>query len=72
MYAELTSASALLAPVIAGALEAEGIPTRLERPSLGTVYGLDTGEWATRVLVPAEDLERARTVLREAERNEAW
>jgi len=71
-YVPLTTRSAVLAAVLKGALEAEGLDVRLVRDSLGTVYGLDTGRFATRILVAEEDdLESARRLLDEAEGTEA-
>jgi len=70
-YVPLTTRSAVLAAVLKGALEAEGLDVRLVRDSLGTVYGLDTGRFATRILVAEDDLESARRLLDEAEGTEA-
>jgi hypothetical protein len=66
-YRSLTARPSVQARLIAGALEAEGLTVRLVRDALGLVYGLDSGAWATRVLVAEEDLERARTLLAEIE-----
>jgi len=62
-YRQITALPSVVAEVVRGALEAEGFDVRLERDSLGSVYGLDTGQWATRILVPAEQWARAREVL---------
>ena len=59
-----------LARIVAGALESEGIPVRLSRDGLGSVYGLQHGRFATRVLVAPEDLDRARALLDEIEASE--
>ncbi|MDQ3972879.1 MAG: DUF2007 domain-containing protein [Actinomycetota bacterium] len=66
-YRELTAMPFALATVVKGALEAEGLAVRLEREALAGVYGLDSGTFATRILVAAEDLERARALLAEVE-----
>ncbi|CAN5771617.1 MAG: DUF2007 domain-containing protein [Actinomycetota bacterium] len=63
----LTARPSVQAQLIKGALEAEGIVVRLDRDALGSVYGLDSGTFATRVLVPAVDVERARRLLAELE-----
>ncbi len=62
-YRQLTALPSALAHIVKGALEAEGISVVLERDSLGSVYGLDSGAWATRLLVEADQLDRARTLL---------
>ena len=62
-YRQLTALPSALAQIVKGALEAEGITVVLERDSLGFVYGLDSGAWATRLLVEAGQLDRARTLL---------
>lgn len=56
-----------VAAVVAGALESEGIGARCERDVLGTVYGLNAGAFATRVLVARADLPRAQALLDEIE-----
>jgi len=63
----LTARPSVQAQLITGALEAEGIAVRLDRDALGSVYGLDSGNFATKVLVPAGDVERARQFLAELE-----
>lgn len=63
----LTELPAPLAQIVKGALEAEGIPAFLERDALSSVYGLDTGLFATRVLVPPEMLAEARALIAEIE-----
>lgn len=60
-----------LARIVAGALESEGIPAQLARDGFGSVYGLQHGRFATRVLVTAGDLERARALLAEIEEADA-
>ena len=66
-FVVLTALPSLHAEVLRGALQAEGFTVQLDRPTLGTVYGFDGGAWATRVLVPPDQLERAREVLAELE-----
>lgn len=58
----------MAAVLLRGALQAEGVQTRLDRDALGAVYGLDTGGHATRVLVRPVDAARARRVLVDLER----
>jgi hypothetical protein len=62
-YRQLTTLPSALAQIVKGALEVEGITVGLERDSLGSLYGLDSGPWATRLLVPADQFDRARTLL---------
>lgn len=59
----LTALPYTSAVLLQGALRAEGITAELERDGLAAVYGLDGGGFATRVVVPAGDAERARGVL---------
>ena len=66
-YRQLTAVPPVLARILEGALQAEGIDVVLDRAALGAVYGLDSGEWATRVLVAADQLDRAPTLLDEFE-----
>jgi len=66
-YRQLTALPAALAQIVKGALEAEGIDVVLDRAPLATVYGLDSGEWATRVLVDPDKFDRARELLDEFE-----
>ncbi|CAN5637338.1 hypothetical protein BH23ACT7_BH23ACT7_12040 [soil metagenome] len=62
-YRVLTAMPSAVAHLVKGALEVEGVAVRLERDALGSVYGLDSGRWATRVLVPEDQLDRARALL---------
>lgn len=55
-----------LARIVMGALEAEGLHVRVDREERSP-FGIDSGWFATRVLVAEEDLERARDVLAEIE-----
>lgn len=64
-FVVLTALPSMHAAVLRGALEAEGLTVQLDRPTLGTVYGLDGGAWATRVLVPPDQLDRARALMDE-------
>lgn len=64
-YRPLTARPHVVAEIVRGALEAEGVDVRLERNGLGAVYGLQSGPWATRVLVAEDDFERARSLLAE-------
>jgi len=66
-YAVLLSRPHVVAEIVRGALEAEGLDVKLERNGLGVVYGLQHGPWATRVLVARDDLPRARELLAEIE-----
>lgn len=66
-WVEVARRPTVLARLVAGALAAEGLEVHLDRDGLGAVYGLSTGAHATRVLVRAADLERARALLRELE-----
>ena len=66
-YRQLTAVPSALAQILEGALQAEGIGVVLDRAALGAVYGLDSGEWATRVLVAADQLDRVRTLPEEFE-----
>ncbi len=61
--AVLTELPSPLARIVKGALEAEGIPVRLERDALSSVYGLETGIFATKLYVPADRLAEARALI---------
>lgn len=63
----VTQVHSAKAAIVKGALEAEGIPARLDRDGLGVVYGLESGPWATRVLVPVEHVDAARALLHQIE-----
>lgn len=71
VYRQVRAVSATVAHVIRGALEAEGFDVRLERDALGAVYGLDSGRFQTRVLVPEGQLQRAQELLTRIESGEA-
>jgi hypothetical protein len=62
-WAVLTVRPHTAAVLLRGALRTEGVDARLDRDGLAQVYGLDSGLHATRVLVPATEFERARSVL---------
>lgn len=66
-FRELAALPHLKAQIVKGALEAEGFRVVLQRDSLGAIYALDRGRFATRLLVPEEDLVRARALLDEIE-----
>ncbi|MBW3601181.1 MAG: DUF2007 domain-containing protein [Actinobacteria bacterium] len=66
-FREVAALPFAVAQLARGALDAAGIEARVERHALASVYGLDTGAWAARVLVPAGDLPAARAVLAELE-----
>lgn len=66
-FVALTELPSPLAHIVEGALAAEGIPVRLERDALSVVYGLETGMFATRVLVPADRLDDAAALIDEVE-----
>ena len=68
-WVPLTSRPPVVAELVAGALNAEGIPTRVVRNGLGSVYGQHT--FASRILVSDDDLHRATVLLREIETAEA-
>lgn len=65
-YTELMRAPNALAQIVKGALEAEGLQASLDR-SERSPFGLDSGWFATRVLVAEADLPRARQLLAEIE-----
>lgn len=66
-FVPVTELSSTLARIVKGALEAEGIPVRLDREAISAVYGLETGRFATRLLVPADRLDEARALIDEVE-----
>ena len=52
------------ASIIAGRLETEGIPTRLEYEAAGVIYAVTVdGLGEVKIMVPREEVERAREVL---------
>lgn len=57
------------APIVAGALEAEGIAAVLDRPGFGALYGLHSGAFATAILVPASQAEPAQDLIESVERD---
>lgn len=65
-YCELMTAPNALARIVKGALEAEGLRVAVDREERSP-FGLDSGWFATRVMVAADDLERARELLAEIE-----
>lgn len=59
-----TASGMMQAKIITGRLETEGIPTRLKYEAAGTIYAITIdGLGEVKILVPAEDLERAGAVL---------
>lgn len=59
----LTSLTEVHAAIVKGALEAEGITVVLDGPGLSSVYPLNTGTWASRVMVPADQWDEAQRIL---------
>jgi hypothetical protein len=52
------------AHIVAGRLEAEGIPTRLSYEAIGAIYPITIdGLGEVKLLVPADCVERARDIL---------
>ena len=66
-FARLIALRSVHAAIVKGALEAEGITVVLDGSGSGGPYALDTGTWATTVMVPADQLDHARQVLAEVE-----
>jgi hypothetical protein len=59
------------ATIVAGRLETEGIPTRLEYEAAGVIYAVTVdGLGEVRVMVPHEHLEKAREILSRSYENE--
>jgi YD repeat-containing protein len=59
-----TAAGMTQAKIITGRLETEGIPTRLKYEAAGTIYAITiNGLGEVKILVPAEDLDRAGAIL---------
>lgn len=69
-FRELMTAPNTLARIVKGALEAEGLRVAVDREERSP-FGLDSGWFATRVLVAEDDWDRAREVLAEIEASEA-
>lgn len=65
-FRELMQAPNALAQIVKGALEAEGLRVAVDRDERSP-FGLDSGWFATRVLVAEEDLLRAQELLAEIE-----
>jgi hypothetical protein len=50
--------------IIKGRLESEGIPVKLSYEAIGKIYGLTVdGLGEVHIMVPKEDVERAKTIL---------
>jgi hypothetical protein len=59
-----TASGMTQANLIAGRLESEGIPTKLDYEAAGAIYAITIdGLGEVRILVPVADWERAREVL---------
>ena len=59
-----TASGMTQANIIAGRLESEGIPTKLDYEAAGAIYAITIdGLGEVRILVPVDDWERAREVL---------
>lgn len=62
-----TASGMTQAKIITGRLETEGIPTRLKYEAAGTIYAVTVdGLGEVKILVPAEDLDRAGTILNQS------
>lgn len=59
-----------LAQIVKGALEAEGLRVTIDRQERSP-FGLDSGWFATRVLVAEDDLPRAQQLLAEIDASDA-
>ena len=60
------SSGMINANIVAGRLEAEDIPVKLQYEAVGVIYGLTLdGLGAVKVMVPSSHLERAREALAE-------
>ncbi len=62
-FAPLTSLSHVNAAIVKGALEAEGVHVILDNTGIGNPYALETGTWATHLMVPRAQLSKAQAVL---------
>ena len=61
------SSGMINANIVAGRLETEGIPVKLQYEAVGVIYGLTLdGLGEVRIMVPSSHLERAREVLAES------
>ncbi len=59
-----TASGMTQAKIITGRLETEGVPTRLKYEAAGTIYAITIdGLGEVKILVPAEDLDRADAIL---------
>jgi hypothetical protein len=65
-YVELRRLPNVLAEILRGALEAEGIPAEV-RTGLGSVYGIDAGPFASRLYVRQSDVAQAEALIAEVE-----
>jgi hypothetical protein len=70
-----TASGMTQAKIITGRLETEGVPTRLKYEAAGAIYAITIdGLGEVRILVPAEDLDRAGAILNRSydEQDLAW
>ena len=67
-YRLLTARPLGEAHVVCGALRAEGLRVALQRDALGAIYGLNSGAFATRVLVHPDDYDRAAELIADVEK----
>jgi len=63
----LTALPHTSAVLLRGALRAEGIDAELERDGLAAVYGLEGAGLSTRIVVPADQADRAAQILSDLE-----
>jgi hypothetical protein len=68
-YVEVAAMPNAVAQIVKGALEAEGLRVMVDREGRDP-YGIDSGWFATRVLVEEGDAERARALIAEIEASE--
>jgi len=62
-----TASGMTQAKIITGRLETEGIPTRLKYEAAGAIYAITiNGLGEVKILVPAEDLDRAGAILNQS------
>jgi hypothetical protein len=65
------SSGHIFANIVKGRLESEGIPTRLSYEAAGEIYSITVdGLGEVRILVPAEEAEKARGILSQSFREE--
>ncbi len=64
-FETLTTLPSVYAAIVKGALEAEGVTVILDGGGFEAIYPTRIGSTGTRLMVPQEELERARTLLAE-------